>query len=157
MINDINKAFQKIFDAIDEFTEYLNDTLKQRAQESLRLTIRDVEQFEKELSESRTKVINPNIFRSECVTFLRDYNIKESYKGTEFVIYILLNHHSSENLKLSSLVKEIDAIYETPIHSIRANLVRALESIGEEFTTPKDTLYYLLREWELYKQEKGLI
>lgn len=156
MIDDISKAFQKVFDAIDEFTEYLNDTLKQRAHESLRLTLRDVAQFEKELEESKAKNINPNILRNECVTFLRDYNIKESYKGTEFVIYILLNHRSTENLKISELIKEIVKIYKTPEHSVRGNLNNALKSVDEEFITAKESLYAIMRDWELYKQEKEL-
>ena len=120
--------------------------------------VKETNKFQEKLNAS-IKMVDPKELRNECITFLRDYNIKESYKGTEFVIYALLNHHSSENIKIANLVDEIIEVYKIPpygCHSVRGNLNNALKSVNEEFITPKECLYFLLREWELYKQEKEL-
>lgn len=154
MFDDISKSFQKVYDAIDEWVEEVREILKQEAHQVLRQTIYETSKFKEELN--KKKNVNPNTLRNECVTFLRDYGVKESYKGTEFIIYILLNHRSIENLKISTLVKEIANKYDTPINSVRANLRRALEFIDENYSTAKDSLYSILRNWEIHKQDKGL-
>ena len=46
--------------------------------------------------------------------------------------------------------------YKTPEHSVRGNLNNALKSVDEEFITAKESLYAIMRDWELYKQEKEL-
>lgn len=154
MFDDISKSFQKVYDAIDEWVEEVREILKQEAHQVLRQTVYEVSKFKEELN--KKKIVNPVTLRNECVTFLRDYGVKESYKGTEYIIYILLNHRSSDILKLSGLVDEIVKEYNAPKHSVRANLTRALEYIDENFVTPKDSLYTLIRDWEIYKQDKEL-
>ena len=153
--SDVEKEFQAVFDAIDTCAEHIKTLLRARVSQWMSDVIKETNKFQEKLNNS-IKMVDPKELRNECITFLRDYNIKESYKGTEFVIYILLNHRSTENLKISELVKEIVKIYKTPEHSVRGNLNNALKSVNEEFITPKECLYFLLREWELYKQEKEL-
>ena len=152
MIEDISKEFQKVFDAIDEFTDYLNDTLKQRTQAYLRDSLCQVVNLEKKLEKKKT---NDNL-RSECITFLRDFGIKESYKGTEYLIYTLLTYNSSDNVSLKELYKELAQKYNINIHSIRITFVNALKSVDDEYMTTKDSLYAIMRDWEIYKQDKGL-
>ena len=155
IMNDVEKEFQVVFDAIDTCAEHIKTLLKAAVSQRMNEVIEEVNKFELQMKE-RIKVFDPEALRSECITFLRDYGVKESYKGTEFLIYILLNHRSTENLKLSALVKEIASVYKTPEHSIRANLNRALEYIDNDFITAKESLYTMLREWEIYKKDKEL-
>jgi hypothetical protein len=132
MFDEISKSFQKVYDAIDEWVEEVREILKQEAHQVLRQTIYEASKFKEELDKKKNiKIANPITLRNECVTFLRDYGVKESYKGTEYIIYILLNHRSSDILKLSGLVDEIVKEYNAPKHSVRANLNRALEYIDE--------------------------
>ena len=156
--SDVEKEFQAVFDAIDNCAERIKILLRAKVSQWMSDVVKETNKFQEKLNAS-IKMVDPKELRNECITFLRDYNIKESYKGTEFVIYALLNHHSSENIKISKLVDEIIEVYKIPpygCHSVRGNLNNALKSVNEEFITPKECLYFLLREWELYKQEKEL-
>ena len=155
MKEEISKEFQVVLDAIDTCAEHIKTLLRARVSQWMSDVIKETNKFQEKLNNS-IKMVDPKELRNECITFLRDYNIKESYKGTEFVIYILLNHRSTENLKISELVKEIVKTYKTPEHSVRANLNNALKSVDEEFITAKESLYAIMRDWELYKQEKEL-
>ena len=155
MNQKMEETLKKINNIIDEFVEYVGDMLRQRAQESLRLLVRDASQFEEELKDKKIRMQNIDL-RSECITFLRDFGIKESYKGTEYLIYTLLTYRSSDNVKLNYLYKEIASVYNISDTTIRSSLIGVLKSVDDEYITAKESLFVIMRDWEIYKQDKGL-
>ena len=155
MFDEISKSFQKVYDAIDEWVEEVREILKQEAHQVLRQTIYEASKFKEELAKKKVKAMNTDL-RSECITFLRDYGVKESYKGTEYLIYTLLAHRSSDNIKLGDLFKEISDVYGINVNTVRASFVSAVKSVDEEYMTAKESLYTIMRDWEIYKQDKEL-
>jgi hypothetical protein len=159
MKDKINNAFIRFYarmndimeDCVKEITEAVGEDLKE-----FELSIlENVEKLKNEIS-NKHKVVSKEELRSECVTFLRDFGVKESYKGTEYLIYVLLNHRSSDVMNLSKLYEEISAEYLISSHTIRASFVSALKSVDEEYVTPKESLYTIMRDWETYKKDKEL-
>lgn len=157
MGSEITEAFLKVFDAIDECVEEIRYALRKEAARSMDAIVKEALLFQKELEEKMPKPTDPLKLRSECLVFLRDYGIKESLKGTEYLISILLSHKSEENLKLKEIYQVAADKYQVNLSQVRGSIRGAVQEIAEEDNvSTKEVVYMIMRDWEFYKQDKGL-
>lgn len=158
MGNEITEAFLKVFDAIDECVEDIRNALRKEAIRHMDNIVTNALLFQKELEERIPKPTDPLKLRSECLVFLRDYGIKESRKGTEYLISILLAHRSDENLKLKEIYQVAADKYQVSLSQVRGSIRGAIQEIAEEDeASTKEVVYMIMRDWEFYKQDKGLV
>ena len=157
MGNEITEAFLKVFEAIDECVEEIRFALRKEAARNMDAIVEKALLFQKELEENMPKPTNPLKLRSECLVFLRDYGIKESLKGTEYLISILLAHRSDENLKLKEIYQVAADKYQVNLSQVRGSIRGAIQEIAEQDNvSTKEVVYMIMRDWEFYKQDKGL-
>lgn len=153
--SDVEKEFQAVFDAIDTCAEHIKTLLRARVSQWMNEVIEEANKFEVQLKE-RIKICDPENLRLECVSFLRNAGVKDSFKGTEHLIYILLNHSCEGSPKFQTLCEDVSGKYNTPIAKVRSNLINVLRSFGDPYATPKDALFAVMRDWAFYKKERGL-
>ena len=155
MKEEINREFQVVLDAVETCAEHIKFLFKVKVSELMNEVIEEANKFELQLKE-KIKVFDPENLRTECILFLRDKGVKDSFKGTEHLIYILLNYSYKGSPKFQTFCEDISNEYDVPITKVRSNLINVLRSFGDPYATSKDALFTVMRDWEIYKKERGL-